>query len=213
MRQYHHDKYRKWTRKRIPEYQVWLREDRSNISPEGEQGFEDVGTTIWLRNFHLGTKIVTLETWARMENIMQYLNNVGARPSNVGVSSSLPPPTLSARFRPSLRFFLYYVFFCIFRLFPLRCTLLFVLNENLVFCFPNSSCHKLMARINLIIIPLCLTFRPISGKKEVPGILGYIFFCYVIYLLHDTCFFFIYFPIISVSEATISYFIMIFLFF
>ncbi|KAG5570297.1 hypothetical protein H5410_060063 [Solanum commersonii] len=29
-----------------PNFEVWLREDRNNMSPEGEQGFEDIGTTI-----------------------------------------------------------------------------------------------------------------------------------------------------------------------
>ncbi|KAH0632986.1 hypothetical protein KY284_035772 [Solanum tuberosum] len=76
----------------IPEYQVWLREDRNNMSPEGEQGFENIGTTIWIRHSHLGTKVVTPEIWAQMETIMQYLDNAGAGPSNVGASSSLPPP-------------------------------------------------------------------------------------------------------------------------
>ncbi|KAH0682408.1 hypothetical protein KY290_020232 [Solanum tuberosum] len=76
----------------IPKYQVWLREDRNSMSPEGEQGFEDIGTTIWIRHSHLGTKVVTPEMWAQMETIMQYLENAGARPSNTGASSSLPPP-------------------------------------------------------------------------------------------------------------------------
>ncbi|KAG5608096.1 hypothetical protein H5410_019377 [Solanum commersonii] len=51
-------------------YQVWLREDRNSISPEGEQGFEDIGTMIWIRHSHLGTKVVTPEMWAQMETIM-----------------------------------------------------------------------------------------------------------------------------------------------
>ncbi|KAG5596043.1 hypothetical protein H5410_037275 [Solanum commersonii] len=59
-----------------PEYQVWFQEDRDNISPEGEKGFEDIGMTIWIRHSRLGTKIVTREMWAQMENIMRYLNNV-----------------------------------------------------------------------------------------------------------------------------------------
>ncbi|KAG5629616.1 hypothetical protein H5410_001333, partial [Solanum commersonii] len=74
----------------IPEYLVWLREDR-NSSLEGEQGFEDIGTTIWIRHSHLGTKVITPEMWAQMKNIMQYLDNAGAGPKNVRVSSSLPP--------------------------------------------------------------------------------------------------------------------------
>ncbi|KAG5570780.1 hypothetical protein H5410_060546 [Solanum commersonii] len=80
------------TEREIPEYQVWLRGDHNSISPEGKQGFEDVGTTIWIRHSRLGTKIATREMWAQMENIMQYLNNAGAWPSNVGASSLLPPP-------------------------------------------------------------------------------------------------------------------------
>ncbi|KAH0729456.1 hypothetical protein KY289_000644 [Solanum tuberosum] len=62
------------------------------MSLEGEQGFEDIGTTIWIRHSHLGTKVVTPEMWAQMENITQYLDHAGAGPSNVGASSSLPPP-------------------------------------------------------------------------------------------------------------------------
>ncbi|KAH0655787.1 hypothetical protein KY285_030669 [Solanum tuberosum] len=78
--------------KEIPEYQVWFQEGRNSISSEGEQGFEDIGMTIWIRHSRLGTKIVTPEMWAQMENIMRYLDNAGAGPSNVGASSSLPPP-------------------------------------------------------------------------------------------------------------------------
>ncbi|KAG5587261.1 hypothetical protein H5410_047695 [Solanum commersonii] len=78
--------------KEIPEYRVWFQEGRNSISSEGEQGFEDIGTTIWIRHSRLGTKIVTPEMWAQMENIMRYLDNAGAGPSNVGASSSLPPP-------------------------------------------------------------------------------------------------------------------------
>ncbi|KAG5585324.1 hypothetical protein H5410_045758 [Solanum commersonii] len=78
--------------KKIPEYQVWFQEGRNSISSEGEKGFEDIGTTIWIRHSRLGTKIVTPEMWAQMENIMRYLDNAGAGPSNVGASSSLPPP-------------------------------------------------------------------------------------------------------------------------
>ena len=78
--------------KEIPEYHVWFQEGRNSISSEGEQGFEDIGTTIWIRHSRLGTKIVTPEMWAQMENIMRYLDNAGAGPSNVGASSSLPPP-------------------------------------------------------------------------------------------------------------------------
>ncbi|KAH0670531.1 hypothetical protein KY290_025951 [Solanum tuberosum] len=77
----------------IPEYQVWLREDCNSMSLEGEKGFEDIGTMIWIRHSHLGTKVVTPEMWAQMETIMQYLDNVGAGLSNVGASFSLPPPT------------------------------------------------------------------------------------------------------------------------
>ncbi|KAG5628976.1 hypothetical protein H5410_000693 [Solanum commersonii] len=80
--------------KEIPEYQVWFQEGRNSISSEGEQGFEDIGTTIWIRHSLLGTKIVTPGMWAQMENIMRYLDNAGAGPSNVGPSSSLPPPAL-----------------------------------------------------------------------------------------------------------------------
>ena len=76
----------------IPEYKAWLREYRNSISPEGEQGFEDVRMTIWIRNCRLGTNVVTPEMWAQMANIMQMLDNEGAGPSNFGMSSSLPPP-------------------------------------------------------------------------------------------------------------------------
>ncbi|KAG5580488.1 hypothetical protein H5410_051115 [Solanum commersonii] len=62
------------------------------MSPKGEQGFEDIGTMIWIRHSHLGTKVATPEMWAQMETIMQYLDNVGAGPNNVGASSSLSPP-------------------------------------------------------------------------------------------------------------------------
>ncbi|KAG5585233.1 hypothetical protein H5410_045667 [Solanum commersonii] len=80
--------------KEIPEYQVWFQEGCNSISSEGEQGFEDIGTTIWIRRSRLGTKIVIPEMWAQMENIMRYLDNAGVGPSNVGASSSLPPPAL-----------------------------------------------------------------------------------------------------------------------
>ncbi|KAG5581692.1 hypothetical protein H5410_052319 [Solanum commersonii] len=80
--------------KEIPEYQVWFQEGRNSISSEGEQGFEDIRTTIWIRHSRLRTKIVTPEMWAQMENIMRYLNNAGAGPNNVGASSSLPSPAL-----------------------------------------------------------------------------------------------------------------------
>ena len=76
----------------IPEYQVGLREDRNSMSPEGEQGFEDIGTKIWIRHFHLGTKAVTPEMWAQMESIMEYLDNAREGPNNVEASPSLPPP-------------------------------------------------------------------------------------------------------------------------
>ncbi|KAG5590471.1 hypothetical protein H5410_040985 [Solanum commersonii] len=69
-----------------------VREDRNSMSLEGEQGFEDIGMTIWIRHSHLGTKVVTPEMWAQMETILQYLDNAGAGPSNVEASSSLPPP-------------------------------------------------------------------------------------------------------------------------
>ncbi|KAH0706139.1 hypothetical protein KY289_011215 [Solanum tuberosum] len=74
------------------EYQVWLQEDWDSMSLAGKQGFEDIGTKIWIRHSHLGTKEVTPEIWAQMENIIQYLNNAGAGSSNFGASSSLPPP-------------------------------------------------------------------------------------------------------------------------
>ena len=76
----------------IPEYQVWLRKDRNSMSPEGEQGFKAIGTTIWIRRSHLRTKAVTPEMWAQMESIMQYFDNARAGPNNVEASSSLPPP-------------------------------------------------------------------------------------------------------------------------
>ncbi|KAK4713689.1 hypothetical protein R3W88_019596 [Solanum pinnatisectum] len=44
--------------------------------------------TFWIRHSRLGTKIVT----SQMEKIIQYLNNEGVEPSNVGTSSSLPSP-------------------------------------------------------------------------------------------------------------------------
>ncbi|KAK4724565.1 hypothetical protein R3W88_027344 [Solanum pinnatisectum] len=80
-----------WPEREMLEYQVWLRDDRNSMSPEGQQGFKDIGMVIWIRHSHLGTKVVTPEMWAQMENIMQYLDNAGAGPSNVGESSSLPP--------------------------------------------------------------------------------------------------------------------------
>lgn len=46
-------------KREIPEYCVWLREDRNSMSREGEQGFEDIETAIWIRHFHLGSKAVT----------------------------------------------------------------------------------------------------------------------------------------------------------
>ncbi|KAK4340324.1 hypothetical protein RND71_041786 [Anisodus tanguticus] len=75
-----------------PEYQAWLREDCSSTdhSPDGEQGFEDIGTTIWVRNFRLRDTVVTLEMWHQMQNIVQYLEDAGAGPSGVRVSSSSP---------------------------------------------------------------------------------------------------------------------------
>ena len=76
----------------IPEYQVWLRKDRNSMSPEGEQGFKAIGTTIWIRHSHLGTKAVTPEMWAQMESIMEYLDNAREGPNNVEASPSLPPP-------------------------------------------------------------------------------------------------------------------------
>ncbi|KAK4360388.1 hypothetical protein RND71_019340 [Anisodus tanguticus] len=73
-----------------PEYQAWLREDRSSAdhSPEGEQGFEDIGMTIWVRNFRLRDTVVTPEMWHQMQNIVQYLEDAGVGPSNVRVPSS-----------------------------------------------------------------------------------------------------------------------------
>ncbi|KAF3674651.1 LOB domain-containing protein 23 [Capsicum annuum] len=70
---------------------VWVREYRGyiNPSPEGEQDFEDVGMTIWIRHFCLGTTTITLEVWAQMSNMMQYSKNAGARPSNIGPSTSM----------------------------------------------------------------------------------------------------------------------------
>ncbi|KAK4726874.1 hypothetical protein R3W88_031791 [Solanum pinnatisectum] len=83
-----------------------LEREIPDMSPEGEKGFEDIWTTIWIRHSYLGTKVVTPEIWAQMENIMQYLNNAGERSSDIGASSSLSPPTrLRSRFRPSLRYF------------------------------------------------------------------------------------------------------------
>ncbi|KAK4348672.1 hypothetical protein RND71_031427 [Anisodus tanguticus] len=73
-----------------PEYHAWLREDHGNIdpSPEGEQDFEDIGTTIWIKKNRIRDTIVTPEMWHQMQNIMQYLEDARARPSSVGASSS-----------------------------------------------------------------------------------------------------------------------------
>ncbi|KAK4351629.1 hypothetical protein RND71_030942 [Anisodus tanguticus] len=73
-----------------PEYHAWLREDRDNtdLSPEGEQGFEYIVTTIWVRNFRLRDTVITPEMWHQMQNIMQYLEDAGAGPSSIRVSSS-----------------------------------------------------------------------------------------------------------------------------
>ncbi|XP_060197612.1 uncharacterized protein LOC132626680 [Lycium barbarum] len=78
----------------IPEYHACLQEDYGNIDPSlaGEPGFEDKGKTIWIRHSRLGAMVVTPEMWAQMANIMQYLGNAGAGPSNDGASSSFPPP-------------------------------------------------------------------------------------------------------------------------
>ncbi|XP_060214272.1 uncharacterized protein LOC132641343 [Lycium barbarum] len=78
----------------IPEYYAWLQEDYGNInpSPAGEAGFEDIGKTIWKRHSRLGTMVITPEMWAQMANIMQYLENAGAGPSNDGASFSFSPP-------------------------------------------------------------------------------------------------------------------------
>ncbi|KAK4353692.1 hypothetical protein RND71_025886 [Anisodus tanguticus] len=75
-----------------PEYHARLREDHgnTNLSPKGEQGFEDIGTTVWVRNFWLKDTVVTLEMWHQMQNIMQYLEDAGAGPSSVRASSSSP---------------------------------------------------------------------------------------------------------------------------
>ncbi|KAH0689136.1 hypothetical protein KY289_016494 [Solanum tuberosum] len=62
------------------------------MSPEGKQGLEDIGTTIWIRNSYLGTKVITPEMWGQMEIVMQYLDNAGVGTRNMGASSSLPPP-------------------------------------------------------------------------------------------------------------------------
>ncbi|KAK4356107.1 hypothetical protein RND71_025078 [Anisodus tanguticus] len=73
-----------------PEYHAWLRGDRGSTghSPEGEQGFEDIGITIWVRNFRLRDTVVTPEMWYQMQNIVQYLEDAGAGPSSVRVLSS-----------------------------------------------------------------------------------------------------------------------------
>ncbi|KAK4369796.1 hypothetical protein RND71_009271 [Anisodus tanguticus] len=73
-----------------PEYQAWLREDCSSTdhSPDGEQGFEDIGTTIWVRNFRLRDTVVTPEMWHQMQNIVRYLEDAESDPKNVRVPSS-----------------------------------------------------------------------------------------------------------------------------
>ncbi|KAK4342473.1 hypothetical protein RND71_038289 [Anisodus tanguticus] len=73
-----------------PEYNAWLREDHGNIdpSPEGERGFEDIGTKIWVRNLWLMDTVVTPEMWHQMQNIMQYLEDAEAGPNSVRASSS-----------------------------------------------------------------------------------------------------------------------------
>ena len=63
------------------------------MSPEGEQGFEDIGMMIWISHSHRGTKVVTPKICTQMEKIMQYLEIMEAGPNNVGESSSLLPPT------------------------------------------------------------------------------------------------------------------------
>lgn len=70
---------------------MWLQEDRNSLSPKGKHDFEDIGMTIWIMHSHLGNKAVTPEMWAQIETRMHYLDNRGAGPSNVGVSSSHPP--------------------------------------------------------------------------------------------------------------------------
>ncbi|KAK4372866.1 hypothetical protein RND71_008250 [Anisodus tanguticus] len=46
-----------------PEYYAWLQEDYGNAdpSPEGEQGFEDMGTMIWIRTCRLRNAVITPE--------------------------------------------------------------------------------------------------------------------------------------------------------
>ncbi|KAK4350797.1 hypothetical protein RND71_030110 [Anisodus tanguticus] len=72
-----------------PEYCAWLREghDNSDLSPEGESGFEDVGTTIWIRTCRLKNTVITPEMWSQMQDIVQYLENAGAGPSSVRAPS------------------------------------------------------------------------------------------------------------------------------
>ncbi|KAK4345087.1 hypothetical protein RND71_035263 [Anisodus tanguticus] len=72
-----------------PEYHAWLREDHSNIDPsaEGEQGFEDIGTTIWIRNFRHMYTVVTPEICHKMQNIMLYLEDAEVGLSIVMASS------------------------------------------------------------------------------------------------------------------------------
>ena len=45
----------------MTKYQVWVREYRGDLnpSPEGKQGFEDIGMTIWISHFRFGTIVVT----------------------------------------------------------------------------------------------------------------------------------------------------------
>ena len=44
------------------------------MSPEGEQRFEDTGTTLWIRHYHLGTKVVTPEMWTQMEKMERHFH-------------------------------------------------------------------------------------------------------------------------------------------
>ena len=77
-----HDRYRKWTKKRDSRISSMAsKRPQYNMSLGGEHGFDDIGTMIWLRHSHLGTKVVTPKIWTQIEKIMQYLENTGTWPS------------------------------------------------------------------------------------------------------------------------------------
>ncbi|KAK4375318.1 hypothetical protein RND71_005995 [Anisodus tanguticus] len=66
-----------------PEYYAWLQEDHDNMDPslEGEQGFKDIGTTIWIRTCRLRNAVITPEMWSQIQDIVQYLEVPSRGPS------------------------------------------------------------------------------------------------------------------------------------